>query len=184
MPANGPESPIAHIYAPRFPQEPIDIMGNKLGLEPLINILIDAVGGKPTKGPISTYDGFDSEIRAVCLEGKRRPEEWRRAGSPHWDVEDARIARILDLTEENTPPSPGYRGFAARAQVDSEGRFPGRNRPVKSVVNPSEATVGRVNAPPAYQRRGPKANVAMTKNDRLCIGIAISLAVSAQARRA
>jgi hypothetical protein len=101
MPAKRPEDPIAHIYAPRFPHEPIDIIGNRAGLERLICILIDAVGESRAKGPVYTSDGLDSEVRAVCLEGKRRPEEWRRAGSPHWDIDDPRIARIVELTDEN-----------------------------------------------------------------------------------
>jgi hypothetical protein len=101
MPANRPEFPIANIFSPRFPHEPIDIIGNKAGLERLINILIDAVGESQAKAPIFTSDGFDSEVRAICLQGERRPEEWRRAGSPHWDVDDPRVARIVDLTQEN-----------------------------------------------------------------------------------
>ncbi len=102
MPANRPECPIAHIHAPRFPHEPIDIIGNKPGLERLINILIDAIGERQARGQVSTSDGFDSEVRAICLQGQRRPEEWSRAGSPYWDVDDPLIARILDLTEENS----------------------------------------------------------------------------------
>jgi hypothetical protein len=101
MPAKRQEDPIAHIYAPRFPHEPIDIIGNRAGLERLICILIDAVGESRARGPILTSDGLEFEVRAVCLEGQRRPEEWRRAGSPHWDIDDPRIARIVDLTEEN-----------------------------------------------------------------------------------
>jgi hypothetical protein len=102
MPAKRPECPIAHIYAPRFPHEPIDIIGNRAGLERLICVLIDAVGESRAKGPVFTSDGHDSEVRVVCLEGERRPEEWRRAGSPRWDVDDPLIARIVDLTEENS----------------------------------------------------------------------------------
>jgi hypothetical protein len=101
MPAKRPEFTIAHIHAPRFPHEPIDIIGNKPGLGRLINVLIDAVGEGRAGGTISTSDGFDSEVRATCLQGERRPEEWRRAGSPCWEVDDPLIARILDLTEEN-----------------------------------------------------------------------------------
>jgi hypothetical protein len=101
MPAKRSEDPIAHIHAPRFPHEPIEIIGNRPGLERLVCILIDAVGESRATGPVFTSDGFDSEVRAICLEGKRRPEEWRRAGSPHWDIDDPRIARIVDLTEEN-----------------------------------------------------------------------------------
>jgi hypothetical protein len=102
MPAKRPESPITHIYAPRFPHEPIEIIGNRPGLERLICILIDAVGERRAKGPVCTSDGCDSEVRAICLDGPRRPEEWRRAGSPRWDVDDPLIAQIVDLTEENS----------------------------------------------------------------------------------
>jgi hypothetical protein len=101
MPANRPVHPIAHIYASRYPHEPIDIIGNRQGLERLICILIDAVGESRAKGPVFTSDGFDSEVRAICLEGQRRPEEWRRAGSPRWDVDNPLIARIVEITEEN-----------------------------------------------------------------------------------
>jgi hypothetical protein len=44
MPPSPPGPPIAHICAPRFPHEPIDIIGNEPGLGRLINVLIDAVG--------------------------------------------------------------------------------------------------------------------------------------------
>ncbi len=96
-----PEYPITHIYDPRFPHEPIDIIGNKPGLERLINVLIDAVGAGQAKGTVFTSDRFGSEVRVTCLQGRRRPEEWWRAGSPRWDVDDPLIARILELTEEN-----------------------------------------------------------------------------------
>jgi hypothetical protein len=101
MPPSPPEYPITHIYAPRFPHEPLEIIGNRPGLERLINVLIEAIGQRRAKGVISTSDRLDSEVRAVCLQGRRRPEEWRRAGSPLWEVDDPLIARILELTEEN-----------------------------------------------------------------------------------
>jgi hypothetical protein len=101
MPVNRPEDPIANIYPPRYPHEPIDIVGNQPGLERLISVLIDAVGARRAKGVVSTSDGFDSEVRAACVQGRRRPEEWRRAGSSRWDVSDPLIARIMELTEEN-----------------------------------------------------------------------------------
>ena len=71
------------------------------GLERLINALIDAVSEGGGRGAIVTSDGHDAEVRVTRLEGKRRPEEWRRSGSPHWDVDDPLIAKIVDLTEEN-----------------------------------------------------------------------------------
>jgi hypothetical protein len=101
MPANRPELPIAHIHAARFPHEPIEIIGNKPGLERLVNVLIDALTTARAKSTVCTSDRRDSEVRVACLQGERRPEEWRRSGSPLWDVDDPRIARILDLSEEN-----------------------------------------------------------------------------------
>ena len=50
---------------------------------------------------VFTSDHFDSEVCVSCLKGKRRPEEWRRSGSPCWDVDDPMVARILELTQEN-----------------------------------------------------------------------------------
>ncbi len=93
--------PIAHVYPPRFPHDSLEIIGNRLGLERVINALIDAVSIGKGCGEITTNDGFDADVRAICLRGPRRPEEWKRSGSPYWDVEDPMIARILELTEDN-----------------------------------------------------------------------------------
>jgi hypothetical protein len=101
MPPSPPEYPITHVYAPRFPHEPLEIIGNEPGLERLINVLIEAIGQRRAKGVISSSDRVDSEVRAICLQGRRRPEEWRRAGSPLWDVDNPLIARIVELTDEN-----------------------------------------------------------------------------------
>jgi hypothetical protein len=101
MPANRSELPVAHIHAPRFPHDPIEIVGNKPGLERLINVLIDAIGSREAKDTIYSCDRKGAEVRATCLQGRRRPEEWARAGSPHWDVDDPLVARIMELTEEN-----------------------------------------------------------------------------------
>jgi hypothetical protein len=101
MAAKRPELPIAHIYAPRFPHEPIEIIGNKPGLERLVNVLIDALTEQRANARVFTSDRHDSEVRAVCLHGERRREEWSRSGSPRWDVDDPLIARILDLSEAN-----------------------------------------------------------------------------------
>ena len=43
MPAKKPDPAIAHVHAPRFPQDPVEFLGNRRGLERLINALIDAV---------------------------------------------------------------------------------------------------------------------------------------------
>lgn len=93
--------PITQIYAPRFPGDPIEIIGNQEGLELLINAVIDAVSTGSGQTELSSSDGFESEVRAVCLEGNRRAEEWARSGTPYWDIDDPLVARILDLTEEN-----------------------------------------------------------------------------------
>jgi hypothetical protein len=96
------EEPRAHIYAPRFPHDAIEIIGNRRGLERMINALIDAITLDRGSGFIQSSDGQTSELRITRLEGNRRPEEWRRSGSPYWDIDDPLVARILDLTEENT----------------------------------------------------------------------------------
>ena len=65
MPPSPPEFPLANIYALRFPHEPIEIIGNKPGLERLINVLIDALGDRRAKGVIYTSNGHRSEVRAT-----------------------------------------------------------------------------------------------------------------------
>ncbi len=101
MPKKPPDPPIAHVHAPRFPHDPVEIIGNGRGLERLINALIDAVDLGGGQGEVSSSAGEAFAVRVTCLEGGRRPEEWRRSGSPHWDIDDPMIARVLDLTEEN-----------------------------------------------------------------------------------
>jgi hypothetical protein len=92
---------IAHVHAPRFPHETLEIFGNRKGLERLINTLIEAVDQGRAEGAVESADGRASHVCVTCLEGRRRPEEWRRSGSPFWDVDDPFVARIVDLTEEN-----------------------------------------------------------------------------------
>ncbi len=70
-------------------------------MERLINTLIDALSFGRAGCEITSSDGYSSEVRAACLEGRRRAEEWTRSGSPYWDIDDPMVARILDLTEEN-----------------------------------------------------------------------------------
>jgi hypothetical protein len=101
VPRKRPRPPIAHVYAPRFPHEPLEIIGSREGLEQLINAMIDGVSVGQGRGEICTNDGSDSEVRITCLEGARRSEEWLRSGSPYWDVDEPLVARLLDLTEEN-----------------------------------------------------------------------------------
>ena len=96
-----PEAPIVHIHPPRFPNDPVEIIGNPKGLERLINALIEAVSVGSGCGVVRTSDGHPSEVRAICLQGKRRPEEWNRSGSPYWDIDDSLVAKLLELTEEN-----------------------------------------------------------------------------------
>jgi hypothetical protein len=94
-------SPIAHIHGPRYPHESVEIIGNRKGLERLINTLIEAVHQGQAQAAVESADGYASHVTATCLDGRRRPEEWRRSGSPLWDVDDPFVARILTLTEEN-----------------------------------------------------------------------------------
>jgi hypothetical protein len=96
-----PEQPIVHVHPSRFPNDPIEIIANEVGMERLINTLIDALSFGRAGCEIESSDGFSSEVRAVSLQGHRRAEEWTRAGSPYWDIDDPMVARILDLTEEN-----------------------------------------------------------------------------------
>ena len=90
-----------NIFAPRFPGDLIEIIGNRGGLERLIDTLIGAVNEGRDRAEVCTSDGFSSELKVTYLQGPRRPEEWRQSGSPHWDIDDPVVARILDLTEEN-----------------------------------------------------------------------------------
>lgn len=101
MPQREPQPPIAHLHAPRYPQETVEIIGNRKGLERLINTLIAAVDQGDAQGVIRSAEGHDASVRATCLEGWRRSEDWRRSGSPRWDIDDPFVARIVDLTEEN-----------------------------------------------------------------------------------
>ena len=101
MPTPRPERSIAHVYAPRFPEDPVEIIGNRRGLERLVNSLIDAISVGKARGEVDNSDGTQSAVQIACLEGRRRSEEWRRSGSSRWDVADPFVARILELTEEN-----------------------------------------------------------------------------------
>jgi len=102
MHAKQPDMPIAHVHAPRFPHDPVEVIGNERGLERMINALIDAVDLGTGEGEVSTSEGETFAVHVLRLDGNRRPEEWRRSGSPYWDIDDPLIARVLDLTEENS----------------------------------------------------------------------------------
>jgi len=95
------QPPIAHLHAPRYPHETVEIIGNRKGLERLINTLIAAVDQGHAEGVVWSADGHDAYVRATCLQGRRRNEEWNRSGSPLWDVDDPLVAQIVGLTEEN-----------------------------------------------------------------------------------
>jgi hypothetical protein len=95
------EPPIVHIYPPRFPHDPVEIVGNRRGLERLIGVLIDGVTLEKGSSVLYSSDGYASEVRVAHLPGNRRPEEWQRSGSPHWDIDDPLIAQIVDLSSEN-----------------------------------------------------------------------------------
>jgi len=70
-------------------------------LERLINALIDAVDLGRAAGEVCTSEGETFAVRVTRLDGDRRPEEWRRSGSPYWDIDDPMIARVLELMQEN-----------------------------------------------------------------------------------
>ncbi len=101
MPAKKPNSAILRVHAPRFPQDPVEFLGNRRGLERLINALIDAVDLGRAAGEVCTSEGETFAVRVTRLDGDRRPEEWRRSGSPCWDIDDPMITRVLELMEEN-----------------------------------------------------------------------------------
>ena len=101
MPAKKPHPAILHVHAPRFPQDPVEFLGNRRGLKRLINALIDAVDLGSGAGEVFTSEGETFAVRVTRLDGDRRPEEWRRSGSPYWDIDDPMIARVLELMQEN-----------------------------------------------------------------------------------
>ena len=101
MPVKKPDPAIAHVHAPRFPQDPVEFLGNRRGLERLINALIDAVDLGRAAGEVCTSEGETFAVRVTRLDGDRRAEEWLRSGSPYWDIDDPMIARVLELMEEN-----------------------------------------------------------------------------------
>jgi hypothetical protein len=102
MPPSPRELPIAHVHAPRFPEDPIEIIGTRRGLKHLIYTLIDAGTIGVAISDLCDAEGHDTPVRVTCLRnGGRRPEQWRRSGSPLWDVNDPLIARIVALTDEN-----------------------------------------------------------------------------------
>lgn len=102
MPREPYEPPVLHIHGQRFPHDPVEIFGTTAGLECLINALIDAVSSDRGRCEFVVRDGFSSEVRVACLDGTRRDEDWRRSGSPYLEVDDPLVARIIDLTEENS----------------------------------------------------------------------------------
>jgi hypothetical protein len=101
MPKSRHETPVAHLYAPRFPHDALEVIANRKGLERLINTLIEAVDQGRSEGHLRSADGYDAPIRVTRIEGRRRAEDWRRAGSPFWDIDDPFVARVVSLTEEN-----------------------------------------------------------------------------------
>ena len=93
-------TPILQIHGQRFPQDPVEIFANTPGLERLINVLIEAVNQGRGEGEFMVRDGFATEVRAARLDGRRRDEDWRRSGSPYFDIDDPLVARIVILTDE------------------------------------------------------------------------------------
>ena len=95
------EPPVLHVHGQRFPSDMVEIFGSTPGLERMISALIDAVNVGHGKCGFVVRDGFEAELRVACLDGNRREEDWRRSGSPYFDIEDPLVARIMELTEEN-----------------------------------------------------------------------------------
>lgn len=95
------EPPVLQLHGPRFPSDLIEVFGTTTALERLINALIDAVNVGPSRCVLLDADGSEFEVQVARLDGARRDEDWRRSGSPYFDVDDPVVARILDLTEEN-----------------------------------------------------------------------------------
>ena len=91
---------ILHIHGQRFPQDCVEIFGTTVGLERLINALIEAVNSGRGHCEFMVRDGFAAEVHAAKLDGPRREEDWRRSGSPYLDIDDPLVARIVLLTEE------------------------------------------------------------------------------------
>lgn len=101
MEAPKSESPVVHVYGPRFPNEAIEVFGNKRGLERVINALIDAINVGVGGGEVFANDGARSPLRAACITMHGRSEDWTRSGSPYWDLSDPYVAQIVRLAEEN-----------------------------------------------------------------------------------
>lgn len=96
-----PEPPVLHVHGQRFPHDALEVFGTSIGLERLINALIEGVNTGRGRCAFVTRDGSEAEARVVCLDGPRRDEDWRRSGSPYLDIDDPLVARIIELTEEN-----------------------------------------------------------------------------------
>ncbi len=101
MSAHRSDSPTLQIHGQRFPSDPVEIFGTTSGLERLISALIDAANVGHGRCEFVVRDGFEAEVHAACLDGPRREEDWRRSGSPYFEVSDPLVASILYLTEEN-----------------------------------------------------------------------------------
>lgn len=97
-PRNDP--PVLHVYGQRFPHDPVEIFGTRAGLERLINALIEAVNVGRGRCEFGVRDGYEAEARIACLDGRRRDEDWRRSGSPYYDIDDPLVARLIELTDE------------------------------------------------------------------------------------
>ena len=96
----------------------------------MINALIDAVDLGTGEGEVFTAGGDTYAVRVTRLDGNRRPEEWRRSGSPYWDIDDPLIARVLDLTEENSRLRQVVAFATAEKQGDRRSRFFGRRQAI------------------------------------------------------
>ncbi len=72
MPKKQPKPPIVHIYAPRYPEDLVEIIGNDKGLMRLIDVMIAAVISGRGDSRVCTSDGHESAVSVTCLPGSRR----------------------------------------------------------------------------------------------------------------
>ncbi|MFO0951119.1 MAG: hypothetical protein U0835_08205 [Isosphaeraceae bacterium] len=113
---------ILHIHGQRYPQDTVEIFGSTPGLERLINALIEAVNTGRGRCDFVVRDGFMAQVEAVCLDGRRREEEWKRSGSPYLDVDDPLVARIIELTEDNARLRQAVAQLRAKAASPGAGK--------------------------------------------------------------
>lgn len=96
----GYEAAVLRVHGQRFPNDPVEVFGTSEALERLVNALIDALESGRGRCGFLASDGHPAEVRVAVLDGTRRPEDWRRSGSPYLDIEDPLVARLIELSDE------------------------------------------------------------------------------------